>query len=209
MPPLENVVPRRFALAFDYLCPFARNANEHVIAAVRGGADWDVRFLPYSLAQGHVAEEQQAVWDRPEPHRVPGVLALQVGIAVRDRSPDRFLDVHEQLFAARHDRGEDLKDRDVVAAALERAGLAPAALLAAVDDGQLLTQLQKEHDLTVQDHGVWGVPTFITERRAVFVRLLDRPRGDAALATERITQIIDLVDGPLELHEFKQTDLPI
>jgi len=201
-------VTRRFALTFDYLCPFARNANEHVITALRGGADWDVRFVPYSLAQGHVDEEQQAVWDRPDPHRVSGVLALQVGIAVRDRYPDRFLDVHEQLFAARHDRGEDLKAREVVGAALERAGLAAEDVLASVDD-ELLGQLQEEHETAVRDHDVWGVPTFITDRRAVFVRLLDRPEGDAALATQRIIQVVDLVDAPLELHEFKQTDLPI
>ncbi|TVR22213.1 MAG: protein-disulfide isomerase [Nitriliruptor sp.] len=199
---------RRFALTFDYLCPFARNANEHVITALRGGADWDVRFVPYSLAQGHGDEERQAVWDRPDPHRVSGVLALQVGIAVRDRYPDRFLDVHEQLFAARHDRGEDLKAREVVGAALERAGLAAEDLLAGVDD-ELLRQLQEEHEAAVRDHDVWGVPTFITDRRAVFVRLLDRPEGDAALARQRIAQIVDLVDDPLELHEFKQTDLPI
>ena len=200
---------RRFALAFDYLCPFARNANEHVITALRGGADWDVRFLPYSLAQGHVAEDQPAVWDRREPHRVAGVLALQVGIAVRDRHPDRFLDVHEQLFAARHDRGEDLKDHGVVAAALARADLPAGDLLAAAAAGELLGQLQEEHERAVHDHQVWGVPTFITDRRAVFVRLLDRPEGDATLAAQRITQVVDLVDGPLELHEFKQTDLPI
>ena len=200
---------RRFALTFDYLCPFARNANEHVITALRGGADWDVRFVPYSLAQGHVAEDQPAVWDRREPHRVAGVLALQVGIAVRDRHPDRFLEVHEQLFAARHDRGEDLKDRAVVATALERAGLAAEDVLTAVEAGELLGQLQQEHERAVQDHEVWGVPTFITDRRAAFVRLLDRPGGDATLATQRITQVVELVDAPMELHEFKQTDLPI
>ena len=200
---------RRFALAFDYLCPFARNANEHVITALRGGADWEVTFRPYSLAQGHGDGDQPAVWDRPEPHRVAGVLALQVAIAVRDRHPDRFLDVHEQLFAARHDRGEDLKAREVVGAALGRAGLTDPDLLAAVDAGQVLGQLQQEHERLVQDHEVWGVPTFITDRRAVFVRLLDRPEGDVARATRRITQVVDLVDTALDLHEFKQTDLPI
>ncbi len=202
-------MPRRFSLAFDYLCPFARNANEHVLTGLRGGADWEVGFLAYSLVQGHVDEEHQAIWERPDPHRAPGVLALQVGLAVRDRHPDRFLDVHEQLFAARHDRGEDLKDRGVVAAALARAGVQADDLLAAVESGALIGQLQQEHERAVQDHDVWGVPTFITERRAVFVRLLDRPEGDVALAIERITQVVDLVDSSLALHEFKQTDLPI
>ena len=44
----------RFGITYDYLCPFARNANEHVVAALRGGADWDVTFEPYSLTQNKV-----------------------------------------------------------------------------------------------------------------------------------------------------------
>lgn len=200
---------RRFSITFDYLCPFARNANEHVVAGLRGGAGWDVGFVPYSLAQGHVEEGQPAVWELADPHATAGILALQIGLAVRDRDPDRFPDVHEALFAARHDRGEDLRDREVVSAVLERVGLAPAELFSAVDEGGLLGQLQKEHQRAVREHDVWGVPTFITDRRAVFVRLLDRPDGDSALAATRIEQVVDLVDGPLALHEFKQTDLPI
>jgi len=202
-------VTRRFAITFDYLCPFARNASEHVVTGLRAGADWDVSFLPYSLAQGHVEEGQQDVWERAEPHAVAGVLALQVGLLVRDRYPDRFLEVHEALFAARHDRGEDIKDRDVLAGTLERAGVPAEEVFRAVAEGGPLGQLQKEHEQAVQAHQVWGVPTFITDRRAVFVRLLDRPAGDAAAATARIEQVVHLVDSSLQLHEFKQADLPI
>ncbi len=200
---------RPFAITFDYLCPFARNANEHVVAGLRAGADWDVRFLPYSLAQGHVEEGQQDVWERIDPHGISGVLALQVGITVRDHYPDRFLDVHDALFAARHDAGGDIKDRAVLAEAVERQGVPAAELFRAIDDGGPLGQLQKEHEQAVHEHGVWGVPTFVTDRRAVFVRLLDRPAGDAEVATTRVEQVVDLVDGSLDLHEFKQADLPI
>jgi hypothetical protein len=59
-------VSRRFGITFDYLCPFARNANEHVTAALRAGADWDVSFVPYSLAQGHVEDGDVDVWDRDD-----------------------------------------------------------------------------------------------------------------------------------------------
>lgn len=201
----------RFAVTFDYLCPFARNAAEHVITALRDGAPWEVTFLPYSLAQGHVEDGDPAVWDRPDPAASSGVLALQVGLAVRDRVPDRFLDAHEQLFAARHDHGGDIRDRDVLRTALEKAGLEPEdvqEVFDAVDGGEPLTTLRDEHLAAVADHGVWGVPTFITSSRAVFVRLMDRPGGDAELARDRIEQVVELVDGPIELHEFKQTVLP-
>jgi hypothetical protein len=53
------------------------------------------------------------------------------------------------------------------------------------------------------------VPTFVAGDRAVFVRLMDRPEGDAAHATRTIERVLDLVEGFPTLHEFKQTDLPM
>ncbi|MFP4310764.1 MAG: DsbA family protein [Nitriliruptoraceae bacterium] len=200
---------RRFTLAFDYLCPFARNTNEHVTAALRAGADWQVRFAPYSLAQGHVEEGEPPVWERERPWEVSGLLALAAGVAVRDTAPERFLDAHDALFAARHEHGRDLKDPAVVAAALRDAGVDPEPILAAVEQGDVLATVRTEHEALVADHAVWGVPTFATEARAVFVRLLERPHADPAVTRGRIEQVLDLVDGHTVLHEFKQTDLPL
>jgi predicted DsbA family dithiol-disulfide isomerase len=202
-------VTRRFAITFDYLCPFARNANEHVLTALRAGADWDVDFRPHSLAQGHVGEHAPAIWERDEPNLASGILALQIGLAVRDQYPDCFFAVHEGLFAARHEDGRDIKDPAVVWRVLESAGLDPEELFGVLATGKPLAVLRDEHEAGVRDHRVFGVPTFIVARRAVFVRLLDRPAGDGAMATARIEQVLDLVEGELGLHEFKQTDLPM
>jgi hypothetical protein len=202
-------VTRRFAVTFDYLCPFARNANEHVIAALEAGADWDVIFTPYSLAQGHVPEGDADVWVRDEPYVESGILALAVGLVVRDQHPDSFLAVHRGLFAARHDAGGDIKDAEVIARVLHDAGVDADEVLDEARSPAVLKQLQEEHDAGVRDHEVWGVPTFIGTDRAVFVRLMDRPDGDAAHATRTIEHVLDLVDGHPNLHEFKQTDLPV
>lgn len=200
---------RPFTLAFDYLCPFARNASEHVTAGLRSGADWDVTFAPFSLAQGHVEEGEVAVWDRERPLATAGVLALAAGVAVRDTVPERFLDVHDALFAARHDHGSDLKEREVVADALAVAGVDPTPILTEVDHGTALGTVRTEHERLAGSHEVWGVPTFVTGTRAVFVRLLERPHAEAAVTRARIEQVLDLVDGSTVLHEFKQSDLPI
>ena len=85
-------VTQAFDITWDYRCPFARNAHEHVIAALEAGADWDVTFVPFSLGQVHVAEGQPDVWDDPESDT--GLLALQAGVVVRDKFPDKFLAVH-------------------------------------------------------------------------------------------------------------------
>ena len=97
-----------FAVTWDYRCPFARNAHEHVVAGLRAGAPWDVTFVPFSLGQVHVAEGEPDIWDRWQDDT--GLLALQAGVVVRDQFPDRFLDVHEALFALRHDHGGHLRD---------------------------------------------------------------------------------------------------
>lgn len=200
---------RRFAVTFDYLCPFARNAHEHVLTGLADGADWEVTFTPYSLAQGHVEEGDPDVWEGESATTAPGLLALQVGIAVRDHDPETFPRLHRALFAARHDEGRDLKDREVLRSVLSDVGLDPDGTFETIEAGGPLKTLRAEHEDAVDTHSVWGVPTFIGADRAVFVRFLDRPGQDGSLARRRIDHAVELVEGEPMLHEFKQTDLPV
>src|SRR5690606_38934193 len=123
----------RFASTWDYRCPFARNAHEHIIEGLRAGAPWDVRFVPFSLGQVHVAEGEPDIWLRPDDDS--GLLAMQVGVVVRDRFPDRFLDVHEGIFALRHDEGRQLRDEAELRRVLETHGVDADAVLAEVSTG--------------------------------------------------------------------------
>ena len=192
-----------FGVTWDYRCPFARNAHEHILTALKAGAEWDVKFLAFSLDQAHVAEGHPPVWD--EPDRYPGLLANEVGIVVRDRQPEKFFDAHWALFAARHDRALDLRERDTIGRVLDEAGVDGAGVLAEIDAGWPLDVFRKEHEDGVDNTDVFGVPTFILEGRAVFVRLMNRPEGDAKLATTTIHRIVDLMQDWPELNEFKYT----
>ena len=192
-----------FGVTWDYRCPFARNAHEHILTALEAGAEWDVKFLAFSLDQAHVAEGHPPVWD--EPDRYPGLLANEAGIVVRDRQPEKFFDAHRALFAARHDRALDLRERDTIGRVLDEAGVDGAGILAELDAGWPLDVFRKEHSDGVDNAGVFGVPTFILDGRAVFVRLMNRPEGDAKLATKSIERIVDLVGDWPELNEFKYT----
>lgn len=194
-------------VTFDYLCPWARNVNEHVTAGLRAGADWHVRFVPFSLRQGKVDEGETPVWELDDPDATPGVLALKVGITVRDEHPEQFLDVHEALFAVRHEHGLDNRDPEVLAAVLSDHGVDADAVMAVARDGATTQRLRGEHERAVADHDVWGVPTLIGRDRSVFVRVLDRPEGDGDRARGRVEQLMGLVDGAVELHEFKTTVL--
>lgn len=194
-----------FTVTWDYRCPFARNAHEHIIEGLRDGADWDVRFVPFSLGQVHVAEGEPDVWVRPGSDS--GLLALQVAVVVRDRHPDRFFEVHEALFALRHDEGRHLEDEAEVRRVLVEYGVDADAVFAEVATGGPLATVRDEHTAAAEDNDVWGVPTFVQGDRAVFVRLMERPRGDAALARRTIDRVVDLLTSFPELNEFKHTSL--
>ena len=197
--------PRSFSVTWDYRCPFARNAHDHVVAGLRSGADWDVAFVPFSLGQVHVAEGEPDIWDRWRDDS--GLLALQAGVVVRDLYPDRFLDVHEALFALRHEHGGQLRDEAAVRGVLTSQGVDAAAVLTEIDEGNAIIRVQQEHEQAVKDHAIWGVPTFVIGDEAAFVRVMDRPEGDSAHAVRTIERILDLLDWP-ELNEFKHTSIP-
>jgi DSBA-like thioredoxin domain len=204
--PPSTPSPRTFAITWDYRCPYARNANEHVVAGLLAGAPWDVTFVAFNLDQMHLEDDATPVWDQPE--RYPGLLATAAGLVVRDQCPDQFLTAHAALFAARHDRSLDLRRRPVLAEVLDQSGVDGSAVLAAIDDGWPLQTFRKEHEAAVADYDVFGVPTFIAGGRAVFVRLLSRPGDDIDLAISTVQRVVDLTTGWDDLNEFKQTIVP-
>jgi len=197
---------REFALTWDYRCPFARNFWEHVLDGLAADADWTVTFVPFSLDQAHVGEGEPDVWDRAEP--APGLLAMEAGIAVRDHHPAQLAVVHRALFQARHDQGLDLRDPDVVRRVLDGAGADTDAVMTEVAGGAPRETFRKEHERAVADHAVFGVPTVIVGDRAVFVRVMNRPAGDADIAVRTVERALDLVGDWPELNEFKHTSIP-
>jgi hypothetical protein len=199
------MVTRRFAITWDYRCPYARIAHDHAVTALRAGAGWDVAFMPFSLGQAHVEPGEPDIWD--DPSRDTGILALQVGVAVRDRWPAAFLEVHHGLFELRHRHGGSLLDPTQLAKVLHDHGLDADEVMAEVATGRPLATIRDEHTTSVRTHHVWGVPTFLVGDRAVFVRLLEPPGGDATLAVATIERVLDQIDWPM-LNELKHTTVP-
>jgi hypothetical protein len=198
---------KSFAVTWDYRCPFARNAHEHLAVALANGADWDVTFLPFSLSQAHVPEGGAPVWDDPD--KAADLLALAAGVVVRDQYPAQFLDAHIALFSARHDEGLDLRNSDVVASVLERAGVPGDKVVAEVATGAAIQDIRRAHEHAAGQLDVFGVPTFIVGDDAVFVRLMSRPAGDAALARRTMQGVLDLFETMPDLNEFKYTKLSV
>ncbi len=193
-----------FSVTYDYRCPWARNMHEHLITGLRAGAEWDVTFIPFSLGQAHVVEGGAPVWD--DPTAGPSLLASLVSLVVRDEFPDNFLDAHEALFAARHDKQLDTRDPAVISDALAHLGLDDHKILTAAADRN--EQFREIHMNSVRDHNVFGVPTFIVGEAATFVRIANRPQGDTEGAIKTVESVVGLMTQWSELNEFKWTSIP-
>ena len=170
------------------------------------GDEWSVRWLAFSLNQTKVSEGETDVWDEPE--MAATRMAVEVGIAVRDGWPEVFPAVHRDLFAARHDRGLDIRDHDVVARVLTANGLDADQVFNEVLGCAPRDVFRIEHATAVEKHKVFGVPTVIAGDQAVFIRLVNRPGADAAKARETVERCVDLVTGWPNLNEFKHTSIP-
>jgi len=199
-------VGQSFGVTWDYRCPFARNAHEHIITAIEAGAPFDVTWVPLSLSEMHREEGDPSVFDDPTKRAV--LLSMEVGLVVRDRFPEHWLGVHRALFGLRHDEGGDLRDASAIRGVLERGNVDPDSVFAEVESGWPLDTFRKEHEAAVRDHGVWGVPTFLVGDQAAFVRVMTRPDGDAALGQRTVEHILGLFCDVPELNEFKHTTIP-
>ncbi len=189
----------QFGITFDYLCPFARNANEAVLNGLEQNRGWEPWFMAFSLKQVHTADDEPSVWD--DPAGKSGVLALQWGIAARDHFADQFPAVHRALFAIRHDDGNDLNDEAVIRDAVTAAGADADAIATVVASGVALEALAADHTEAVEDWNVFGVPTFLVEDHATFIRFMSR--GDV----DDLQRALDLLTWT-DLNEFKRTSIP-
>jgi hypothetical protein len=191
-----------FQLSYDYRCPFAKNIHLHVVAALRAGADFDVTFVPWTMSQGYRAEGAPDVWD--DPQRDAEHLALAVSTSIRDLVPEMFLDAHEALFRARHERAIRLVTEGEIAEALE--GL-PLDLGLIFDDvaSRRPHKVIGESFREFERYEAFGVPTFVVDGDATFVRYMNSPTGDPAASIAVIESLVDLMSNQSALNEFKHT----
>ena len=195
-----------FGLTWDYRCPFARLVHDHVVTGLRGGADWDVTFLPFCLGQAHVEEGDIDIWERPDDDS--GLFALQLGVSLRDMQPGAFLGFHHDTYEHRFNGGGSLRDETILVRLITQNGGDADAAFADVRSGRTLQVVKEEHTRYVTSHQVWGTPTFIMGDKAVFVRLLDHSHGDTRIATDTVDRIIRDIEWPI-LNEFKHTTVPM
>jgi len=191
-----------FELSYDYRCPFAKNIHLHVVKALQAGADFDVTFVPWTMSQGHKAPGAPDVWkdeSRDEEH-----LALCVSISIRDNQPELFLAAHDALYRARHERAIRLVSWQEIEEVLSPLGVDLDAVKADVAS-------RRPHEVLGESFArmakveAFGVPTFVVNEDATFVRYMDPPTEDAESSVKIISTLVSLMENNIAINEFKHT----
>lgn len=194
-----------FDLSFDYRCPFAKNIHLHVITALRAGADFDVNFAPWTLSQSSRTDAGPDVWN--DPTFDAEHLSLCVGVSVRDQQPELFLDTHEALFRARHEQAIRLVTFDEIDDVLRPLGVDLDQVRADVTSRRPHEVIGKSYE-EFSTYEAFGVPTFVVDGNATFVRYMTSPTDDARASVEIIQSLLTLMTQHADLNEFKHTQVP-
>lgn len=194
-----------FKLSYDYRCPFAKNIHLHAVAALRAGADLSIEFSPWTMSQGYRDEGAPDVW--ADPSKDADLLALAVSVSIRDQQPEHFLDAHEALFRGRHEQGLALKSWADIEAALATTNVDLEAVRRDVD-------ARRPHAVIgatfreFEGYEAFGVPTFVVNGDATFVRYMRAPSDDDQASAKLFDSLLTLMSSEVDLNEFKHTKVP-
>lgn len=173
---------------FDPMCPFAFHASRW-IRHVRAETAIDISWRFFSLEEINRRDDQKHPWEREWSY---GWSLMRIGALLRRESMD-LLD--RWYFATGHllhiDGGKP-HDPQVARGLLERLGLDPGLLDAALADPTTHDDVRADHD-RVTAAGGFGVPTLFVQGTAFFGPVLvDAPEGEAAVRLwNTVTELLE------------------
>ncbi|MEI6709651.1 MAG: DsbA family protein [Actinomycetota bacterium] len=193
-----------FKLSYDYRCPFAKNIHLHAVSALKGGAELEIEFSPWTMSQNYRGEGAPDVWN--DESKDAELLSLAISTSIRDQQPELFLNVHEALFRARHEKGIRLVSWEQIEPILAPLGVDSEMVKADV-------ATRRPHEIIGKtfteftSYEAFGVPTFVVNGDATFVRYMDEPESPEKSA-ELLQSLVALMSTQSALNEFKHTRLP-
>ena len=126
-----------------------------------------INWKNFVLEQVNKKEEDadSKVWDEPDHHNARALLSLMAGEAAKRQGDGAFEKFHLALLTARHGADEriPLNEDDVLVQVAEDAGLNADQFRKDLNDRELLKIIARDHTEAVDEHGVFGTPTFVFE----------------------------------------------
>ncbi len=168
-----------------------------------------VDWQPFSLAQVNSDKDQDIkLWEQPDVLNGTDhtFLAHVSGLAAKRQGEDAFQAFFMALLRARHEDKKDLLDPAVMEQAAVAAGLDMARFSEDQADPELLKDIGESHTIAVEEHGAFGVPTFVFgEGKAAFLKMFIPPDEQAAEIYETMTKAMSQFD---HVGEFKRPQPP-
>ena len=129
-----------------------------------GQFDLDIRWKNFQLQQANSKEDPEwKVWNRQNRSETRSMVAAVAGEAALRQGRDAHSKFHLALLTARHGPGERaaLNDEEIVVGIAVEAGLDEARFRDDMKDEALMRKVGLDHTEAVEQHGVFGTPTFV------------------------------------------------
>ena len=147
------------------------------------GDGLQITWKSFSLEQINNREGPDwKVWEQDDIAEQRSLLSLVAGEAARAQGGPAFERFHLALLTARHGgHGRiALNELDPILEIAREAGLDISALRRAIEDPSTVAQVGLDHTEAVQQHGVFGTPTFVFEvGGAAYLKTFIPPEGES------------------------------
>lgn len=109
------------------------------------------------------------------------LLAHRAGLAAKRQGREAFESFFITLLKARHEEKKDLTDPEVIEEALVASGIDAGQFKEDLADPDLLRELGESHTKAVEEHGAFGVPTYVFPNgNAAFIKMFIPPAEESA-----------------------------
>ena len=121
------------------------------------GEEPPINWQPFALDQANSKEGPEwKAWEQPGM-----LLALRAGEAARRQGDEVFKVFFMNMLKARHEDRRNLEEEETVLDVAEASGLDMARFREDLADGELYEIVGASHTKAVEEHGAFGVPTFV------------------------------------------------
>ena len=127
--------------------------------------------------------DDSKVWDDPDLHSARALLSLVAAEAARRQGDEAFDKFHLALLTARHGGDEriPLNEDEALVGIAKDAGLDVGRFQEDLKDKELIKIVVRDHTEAVEEHGVFGTPTFIFDNgNSAYLKSFIPPEEDSA-----------------------------
>jgi len=173
------------------------------------GEGLDITWKNFQLEQANSKEGPDwKVWDQPDVHQTRSLAAAMAGEAARRQGAEAHGRFHLALLKARHggDSRVALNEDAPLLDVARESGLDLARFEADSRDRSLLDVIASDHTEAVDEHGVFGTPTFVFENgNAIYLKSFIPPAEESMDFFDHFVAI--MADSPF-VGELKRPQPP-